>query len=318
MRYSDSHAPSVTYEPLTSSSKQRSSSSPHTLSKALHATTASTVRDQAAASYTSLEDSDTVLTSAREISQSTKAGHNGAVEHVEALSATQTSIPISDTDDRAVRCVECSVRSSKVSHPWRRIVLKASIGVAAATFAGSVAFNVACSYFDLFLNVSESLPYGLYKVTYLNHTEAGAFGFGTADGASYASHDALERGQVVLMCLPEAMAHMAYKRDYIASGKCKGGVAPVGKHVIAMAGDRVKYTDVGVEVNGELVPDSAAYAADGAGRELPYLRTDEAVEVADGELVLLNSFAGSFDSRYFGAVHVTNVIGTLSPVFVFS
>lgn len=120
------------------------------------------------------------------------------------------------------------------------------------------------------------------------------------------------------MCLPEAMAHMAYKREYIASGKCKGGVAPVGKHVIAMAGDRVKYTDVGVEVNGELVPDSAAYAADGAGRELPYLRTIEDVEVADGELVLLNSFAGSFDSRYFGAVPVSNVIGTLSPVLVFS
>ncbi len=289
---------------------------------------------------------------------------------------------------------------------WRRVLFRITLAVAAIGFVGSIALNAACSYFDLFFNVSESLPYGLYKVTYLNESEGGAFEFSArgldfsfeygarsnavlahgsdADNAhssdSSLSHSldtgvarrldigepngldtgmahsseagkahggdarkahnlmpsmapsadtsdghgvtksilALQRGQVVLMCLPDSVAQMAYERDYIASGKCKGGVAPVGKHIIALAGDRVKFNDEGVYVNGHLVPDSAPYAADGAGRELPQMRTSDNVYLADGELVVLNSFAGSFDSRYFGAVPITQVIGTLSPLLVFS
>lgn len=297
---------------------------------------------------------------------------------------------------------------------WRRVFFRTTLAVAAISFAGSIALNAACSYFDLFFNVSESLPYGLYKVSYLNESEGGAFEFnargmdfsfeycarsnvrlanssdsslshsldtgvahgldagvarrldtGVAHGLDVGvarrldmgmahsseagkahgidagkAHNlmpsmapsavtsggygltksslALQRGQVVLMCLPDSVAQMAYERDYIASGKCKGGVAPVGKHIIALAGDRVKFSDEGVYVNGHLVPDSAPYAADGAGRELPQMRTSDNVYLADGELVVLNSFAGSFDSRYFGAVPLTQVIGTLSPVLVFS
>lgn len=221
----------------------------------------------------------------------------------------------------------------------------------------SLAMNAALSYFQLYFNVSESLPYGLYKISYIhkpglnpfafsdnrdamqdgsvveatdssetaptdgNDTAALADSTGMGESAvedSYAkrgSHFSFERGMLVLACLPDEVAKLAYERNYIASGKCKGGYAPVGKYIQAVTGDEVRFTPEGIFVNGSLLENSKPYAMDGEGRAMPVILQD--MVLPKDELVLLNNYAGSFDSRYYGPIPSRYVVGTLKPIWTF-
>ena len=234
---------------------------------------------------------------------------------------------------------------------------KVFIVLAGVIFVASLAMNAALSYFQLYFNVSESLPYGLYKITYIhkpglnpfafsdNHVAiqdgsavadtdssetadtdsndtaalADSFSMGESAGAdSYAqraSDYSLERGMLVLACLPDEVAKLAYERNYIASGKCKGGYAPVGKYIQAISGDEVRFTSEGIFVNGKLLENSKPYAMDGEGRAMPVMLQD--MVLPKDELVLLNNYAGSFDSRYHGPITSRYVVGTLNPVLTF-
>lgn len=229
--------------------------------------------------------------------------------------------------------------------------------LAVVIFAASIAVNAALSYFQLYFNVSESLPYGLYKITYIhkpglnpfafsdnrdaiqdasavvdtdssetdatdsNDTAALAASFSIGESAvaerdaSRGSDYSLERGMLVLACLPDEVAKIAYERNYIASGKCKGGYAPVGKYIQAISGDEVRFTSEGIFVNGSLLENSKPYAMDGEGRAMPVMLQD--VVLPKDELVLLNNYAGSFDSRYYGPISSRYVLGTLKPIWTF-
>ena len=213
----------------------------------------------------------------------------------------------------------------------------------------SLAMNAALSYFQLYFNVSESLPYGLYKITYIHKPGLNPFAFSdnrdamqdgsavvategsdkaalakssgmgestVADSDSKRGSDySLERGMLVLACLPDEVAKLAYERNYIASGKCKGGYAPVGKYIQAIPGDEVRFTSEGIIVNGSLLENSKPYAMDGEGRAMPVMLQD--MVLPKDELVLLNNYAGSFDSRYYGPIPSRYVVGTLKPVITF-
>ncbi|MDY2798549.1 MAG: conjugative transfer signal peptidase TraF [Anaerobiospirillum succiniciproducens] len=221
----------------------------------------------------------------------------------------------------------------------------------------SLAMNAALSYFQLYFNVSESLPYGLYKITYIHKPGLNPFAFSdnrdaihdgravaatdksdtaatySTDTAALAdssgigesamaerdakrgSHFSFERGMLVLACLPDEVAKFAYERNYIASGKCKGGYAPVGKYIQAIPGDEVRFTSEGIIVNGSLLENSKPYAMDGEGRAMPVMLQD--MVLPKDELVLLNNYAGSFDSRYYGPIPSRYVVGTLNPVLTF-
>lgn len=217
--------------------------------------------------------------------------------------------------------------------------------------------NAALSYFQLYFNVSESLPYGLYKITYIHKPSLNPFAFSDnrdamQDGSAMAatdssemaatdksdtaaladsfsmgesamaerdakrgSHFSLERGMLVLACLPDEVAKLAYERNYIASGKCKGGYAPVGKYIQAISGDDVRFTSEGIFVNGNLIELSKPYEMDGEGRAMPVILQD--MVLAIDELVLINNYAGSFDSRYYGPIPSSYVVGTLKPIWTF-
>ena len=213
----------------------------------------------------------------------------------------------------------------------------------------SLAMNAALSYFQLYFNVSESLPYGLYKITYIHKPGLNPFAFSdnrdaiqdasavaatdsrdtaaladssgmgesaVADSyAQRASDYSLERGMLVLACLPDEVAKLAYERNYIASGKCKGGYAPVGKYIQAISGDEVRFTSDGIIVNGSLLESSKPYEMDGDGRPMPVILQD--LVLPKDELVLLNNYAGSFDSRYYGPIPSRYVVGTLKPIWTF-
>lgn len=144
------------------------------------------------------------------------------------------------------------------------------------------------------LNLTPSLPIGLYLET----------------------HVLPARGSIVLACLPPSMAAFARERGYIPRGDhCPGGTAPIGKVVLAVAGDTVVVSGRGLEVNGRLIPNSRPRRVDSAGRPLPsVLRGRHVVRV--GELWLVSSYSPlSFDSRYFGAIAARSVLSVVRPLW---
>jgi len=116
------------------------------------------------------------------------------------------------------------------------------------------------------------------------------------------------RGALVLVCLPPEVAAFARARGYVPrGGACPGGVVPIGKPVLAIAGDTVTVTRTGLMMNGTPVPNSQALATDRKGRPLPQLPMGRYV-VRSGTVWILSSYSRfSFDSRYFGALETAQV-----------
>src|SRR5712691_8237284 len=116
------------------------------------------------------------------------------------------------------------------------------------------------------------------------------------------------RGAIVLACLPPGVAAFARERGYVPrGGGCPSGVLPVGKPVLAVAGDTVTMTSSGLLVNGRPVPNSQPLTTDRKGRPLPRLAVGRYL-VGSGQLWVLSSYSRlSFDSRYFGALQVDQV-----------
>ncbi len=166
-------------------------------------------------------------------------------------------------------------------------------GLAAAVVAAGLLADAA----GLRINHTPSLPMGLWRI----ETPAGAIG----------------RGDIVSICPPgTAMFRAARTRGYVPYGRCPGGYEPLLKPVAAIGGDIVLVTPAGLAVNGRAVPNSVALAADSEGRTLPR-HPAGSFTVSEGELWLVSSFnTASFDSRYFGAVPASLVIGTLRPVWI--
>ncbi|HCK5591117.1 S26 family signal peptidase [Pseudomonas mosselii] len=165
----------------------------------------------------------------------------------------------------------------------------AAVGLAALAWAAFVQPLPRLIY-----NPSDSVPVGWYRVDPQRH------------GA-----DSLPRplsvGSVVLTKLPPDVAVLAAQRGYLPAHipllKRVGAVAP--QHVCILGGQ--------VRIDG--VPSAAVLPADRLGRPLPSLQLCRRLE--PGELFLLSvTNPASFDSRYFGPVSASAVIGVAHPVWL--
>jgi conjugative transfer signal peptidase TraF len=148
---------------------------------------------------------------------------------------------------------------------------------------------------DLRVNLSGSIPLGIYRVV------------------SEVPH----RGSTVLLCLPKPIALLAKSRGYLhLSGNCPGRVGPVGKPVLALPGDTIVVVrDLGLFVNGVLIPNSRALIQDEAGRLLPRLQ-DGTYPVSPGQVWMASQYSYlSFDSRYFGPVATSSVQSVIRPIW---
>jgi conjugative transfer signal peptidase TraF len=150
------------------------------------------------------------------------------------------------------------------------------------------------------VNTSESMPTGIWLAT----------------GAP-PSNGMLTRGVIVTLCPTDAPAfRLAKQRGYIGRGWCPHTYQPLFKPVVAIAGDEVSVSPVGIEVNGVHIANSAPLRADNARRPLPTLPYGR-YTVPQGSVWVVSSYnSRSFDSRYFGSVKISNVRGIVVPLWV--
>lgn len=123
----------------------------------------------------------------------------------------------------------------------------------------------------------------------------------------YAVHPAvrLRTGEYVLARLPQNVRELAAGRGYLPRS------VPVLKRIAAMTGQHVCVHATRIEIGGSAV--AIAQARDRHGRELSVWNGCRVL--LEGELFLLNvDSASSFDSRYFGPLDVSFVLGRATPL----
>jgi conjugative transfer signal peptidase TraF len=137
----------------------------------------------------------------------------------------------------------------------------------------------------LVFNPSDSVPRGWYRVE---------------------TADELHRGDTVLVRLPARVQAFAAQRGYLPDG------VPLLKRIEALPPQKVCIRDRVVFVDGHAV--ATALAHDAQHRSLPTWSGCRAL--AAGEVFLLSdSHPASFDSRYWGPINVSDVIGSARPLW---
>lgn len=118
-------------------------------------------------------------------------------------------------------------------------------------------------------------------------------------------------GMTVFVCPPDnAVMREARRRGYLRVGLCSGGFGPLIKAVVAVAGQRVDISDH-VAIDGVDISHSYIVEMDGQGRPL---RHDISGIVPAGAVYLHSDFAGSWDSRYFGPIPASGILGLAQEV----
>jgi conjugative transfer signal peptidase TraF len=126
-------------------------------------------------------------------------------------------------------------------------------------------------------NASTSVPLGLYRI----------------------QPGPVRRGDLVLIHLPPDIADLAHRREYLPKS------AYLIKFVVAVAGDQVCRLGDRILVSGVLV--ARALSRDRSGRGMPVWHGCR--WLTSGEIFVLARHRQSFDSRYFGPMPVSAIVG---------
>ncbi|MGO4440996.1 conjugative transfer signal peptidase TraF [Rhizobium sp. RAF56] len=168
------------------------------------------------------------------------------------------------------------------------VFLAISCGFALAVIAGGTIGGLR-------LNTTPSEPLGLWRVAPL--------------------YRPVQVDDLVFVCPPETDAVLqGFARGYLRSGLCPGGFGPLIKTVAAVGGQHIDVAG-GVTIDGRQIASSNLVSQDGRGRPLrPY----EGGTVPPGFLFLHSPFPGSWDSRYFGPVPASGVLGLAKQVLTYA
>ena len=168
------------------------------------------------------------------------------------------------------------------------------IRVIAALLCIPVALFAAGYGAGLRINWTPSYPLGLWRIAPLRRP--------------------IHVGDRIFICLPDAESFReALMRGYLRRGLCPGWLSPLIKTVVALPG---QWVEIGrtVTIDRHRLPRSMLQPLDGSGRVL----TPAAGGVVPPGMVFLHSpYRGSYDSRYFGPVPASGVLGLAEPVLNF-
>ena len=120
-------------------------------------------------------------------------------------------------------------------------------------------------------------------------------------------------GDLVAACLPEPFGALGRERGYLRQGSCPAGASPVIKHVAATSGSLVEIKAGGVFVDGQRIQGPAP-PVDSQGRRLIPITIGSHV-LSPGQLWLFTPHENSWDSRFFGPVHSSTVLGKVHPLW---
>ena len=159
-------------------------------------------------------------------------------------------------------------------------------GLAALCAPALVTMPVAIVY-----NPSDSVPRGWYRISGIR------------------CPDSLHVGSIVLARIPAAAAAQAAQRGYLPAG------VPILKRIGAVAPQSVCVRKQVVRIDGAAM--ATARTHDGMHRPLPVWQQCRAL--AGDELFLLSDTnPASFDSRYFGPITASAVLGVARPSWIWS
>lgn len=162
---------------------------------------------------------------------------------------------------------------------------RAIFGSMALGFAFVLTGAIATPPYKLLYNPSESAPRGWYL---------------------FKRTDSVYRDAFVLATLPEAIATLASERDYLPRN------VPILKHVGALRGQEICRERDLLTVDGVLVAHTLEH--DGVGRPLPYWSGCRTLD-RDEVFLLSTDSPLSFDSRYFGPIPRSAILGLVIPVW---
>jgi len=145
------------------------------------------------------------------------------------------------------------------------------------------------------VNVSQSMPIGIWRVEPLKHK--------------------LQRGDIAWFCPPDTkLFQLAKQRGYIPAGGCPGGYAHLLKRVVAVSGDQVVLNEQGLWVNGKHIQNSKPRIHDSLGHPMSRQALGSRI-LQKNSLWLVAGHPNSFDSRYFGTLPESVISETAYSVF---
>ncbi|WP_323848108.1 conjugative transfer signal peptidase TraF [Aminobacter sp. MET-1] len=153
---------------------------------------------------------------------------------------------------------------------------------------------MTCSVVGYRFNLTASAPRGLWRIEAMYRSAA--------------------VGDLVFICPPDtATFENAFGRGYLGLGLCPGGLAPLLKTIAAIPGQHVT-TGKDVVIDGKHLASSDIRHTDGQGRAVvPFAGGT----IPQGYLFLHSTTANSYDSRYFGPVPASGLLGYARPIITF-
>ena len=119
------------------------------------------------------------------------------------------------------------------------------------------------------------------------------------------------KGNYVVLCLPSGFIAQHGLAEHVESAPFRrscGGLLPLIKQLVAVPGDYVDIDQLGIRVNGSLLPDSGRLIEPASIDELHYI-------LPEHEYLVAGETADSLDSRYFGAIDKIWITGTAQQIF---
>ncbi len=161
-----------------------------------------------------------------------------------------------------------------------------------------VAVLLVFPLFGLRINISDSLPIGLYKTV----------------------NKSPQKGDIVIFCLTNNPANIAVSRQYIPTtwlnSKCPHDAQPLMKPIVAMYGDIISISSRGVAVNNTYIEKSKPLIKDGRNRPMPTINITR--KLGKNEFIAVTTFNPySWDSRYYGAIPTDNILSVVRPLWTY-